>query len=197
MLIMNKKTKSRTRSGSLHSKSYDAEQNKVKKNGQFTSKRKWYDYQGIFFYIPTIMKEENIDLNVDTTVTRTIIAFGYRRWSFDKGIYNPFKEQKIWKKEGLEDFLNWCKLKTKNRWSVQDIELVFKENEGLKTLVYSVGLKKHYIKLLLLKEMIEMRNNTDINDDDPTILKQEKLRMSQNKGEISDVLNKFHDIFEK
>ena len=100
-----------------------------------------------------------------------LIFFGVAITLYSKYLY------KIWKKEGLEDFLNGCKLKTKNRWSVQDIELVFKENEGLKTLVYSVGLKKHYIKLLLLKEMIEMRNNTDINDDDPTILKQEKLRM--------------------
>lgn len=192
---MNKKTKSKTRGATLHSKTYDSDQNKIKKTGFFTSKRKWYDYQGIFFFIPTIMREKNIDLNVDTKVTRTIIAFGYHRWSFDKGFYSPFKEQNVWRKDGLEDFLNWCKLKTKNKWSSQDVELVFKENEGIKKLVYSVGLKKHYIRLLLLKEMIEMRNNTDINDDDPTLLKQEKLRATQNKDEISDVLNRFHDIF--
>lgn len=184
---------------SLKKKTYQVQRNTVKEAGKIQSKRKWYDYKGNFFIIPSIMYEKNIDLNVDVKVNRLIIAIGYHRWSFDFGFYNPILPKKIWDKSGVDDFLSWAKLKTDNNynWTIKDIESVLNLNKKLKELIYTVGIKKHYIRLILLRDMLNFRNNLNINDNDPEILKQEKIKIATEKDDLDDVLDQFQIVIEK
>lgn len=200
-IIMLKKKTSNNKGSTLKTKTYNSRPNNFNADGTFTTKRKWYDYGGIFFIFPTIMVEKNIDLNVDTLLLRrTIFAIGYHRWSFDKGKYNPLVKKKIVSKEELSHFVSWCKKKTNNKWSIQDVELVLSEDEGIKKMVNHVDLNNHYVKLILLKEMIELRIAHDITDDDTTILKREKIRVSKNKSSTEDfdisseLLDQFNDL---
>lgn len=189
----------KNKKSTLKTKSYQTEQNKIYKIGKITSKRKWYDYKGMFFIFPSVMYEKNIDLNVDTKINRLTIAVGYHRWSFDKGYYNPIIEKKSWDKDGLKDFLSWAGLKTKRKWIEQDVVSTLSQNKSLKRLVYTVGLKKHYVKLMLLTEMIEFVRIANIYDNDPAIIRQDKLNSVKEEldEDIDNLLSKFETILEK
>lgn len=181
----------------LKSKTYEISKNTIKKAGKFKSNRKWYDYKGNMFLFPTIMYEKNIDLNVEVQVNRFIIGIGYYRWSFDYGVYNPIIEKRLWDKRGVSEFLVWAKSKTKSSWSGNDIDSVLTKNRALKRLIYTVGIEKHYIKIMLLREMIDFRNFSNIIDTDPDMLKEEKIRQAQKTNNLENVFSEFKNVLEK
>ena len=203
------KSRSKSKKNTLSSKTYEIQKNKInKETGEFKTKRKWYDYKGCFFLIPTIIYEKNIDLNVDTKINRVIIAFGYKRWSFDKGVYFPQKTKLAINVNEMDEFIKWCKLKTSNNWNSQDVHDVFKFNKAIENIVKKDGFKKHYVKLMLLKEMIDLRKSSNILDNDPAIVKRGKIKSSRmaeisNNGNDSDggdsidaFLNEFNKVIE-
>lgn len=140
---------------------------------KFVSFTKWKDTFGNFFIFPTVCFERKIDLSFYIKATTiTFLLFKYR---FRISICSEKKlhtDDIKWRFVHYENFIKWIEVQYHKKITIKDLEKIIKEKPYLKGVINNNTLSNHYLKLFLVREILNNSNNTYKNNKEQELLEQ-------------------------